>query len=115
MVIFKSLALLVRFLLELCMLGALGYWGFETGDSTLTQVLLGLGAPLLAAIVWGLFIAPKATFEVPKAVWVGLQVVLFGAAAVALTAVAPQQLATLFVLAVVLDGAALAALPASTA
>ncbi len=81
MVVFKSFALLVRFLLELCMLGALGYWGFKTGDSAVTQVLLGLGAPLLAAVVWGLFIAPKATFEVPKAVWVGLQVVLFGAAA----------------------------------
>ena len=110
MVILRSLALLVRFLLELCMLGALGYWGFKTGDSAAMKWVLGLGAPLLAAVVWGLFIAPKATFEVPKAVWLGLQVVLFGAAAVALAAVAPQQLATFFVLAVVLDGAAMAAL-----
>ena len=34
---FESLTLLVRFLLELCMLGALAYWGFETGDSAVAQ------------------------------------------------------------------------------
>ena len=97
--------LLVRFLLELCLLAALGYWGFETAGWA-----LGLGAPLLAAIVWGLFIAPKATHEVPKAVWVGLQVLLFGAAALALAAVAPDQLAAIFLAVVVLDSAALAVL-----
>ena len=110
MVVFESLTLLVRFLLELGMLGALGYWGFKTGDTTSAKALLGVGVPLLAAVVWGLFIAPKATVEVPKAVWVGLQVILFGGAALALAAVAPQQLATFFVLAVVLDGAAMAVL-----
>src|SRR4051812_23825225 len=99
----KSLTLLVRFLLELAMLGALGYWGFKTGDDAATQALLGIGAPLAAAVVWGLFIAPKATFEVPRAVWVGLQVLLFGAAALALAAVAPEQLAALFLAVVVLD------------
>ena len=109
MIVFKSLTLLVRFLLELCMLGALAYWGFETGDGTAMQALLGVGTPLLVAVVWGTFIAPKATVEVPTAVWIGLQAILFGAAAVALAAVAPQPLAALFLLVVVLDGAAMAA------
>ena len=106
----KSLTLLVRFLLELCMLAALGYWGFKTGDSAATQWLLGLGAPALAAVVWGTFIAPKATVKVPTAVWIGLQVILFGAAAVALAAVAPVSLAALFVAVLVLDGTAMAVL-----
>jgi len=110
MIVFKSLTLLVRFLLELCMLGALAYWGFETGDGTAMKALLGVGAPLLVAGVWGTFIAPKATVKVPTGVWIGLQVIVFGAAAVALAAVAPQQLAAIFVLVVVLDGAAMAAL-----
>jgi len=109
MIVFESLTLLVRFLLELCMLAALGYWGFKTGDSAATQWLLGLGAPLLAAVVWGAFIAPKATVEVPTAVWIGLQALVFGGAALALAAVAPQ-LALIFLIAVVLHGAALAAL-----
>src|SRR5689334_23481657 len=50
----------LRFLLELCMLAALGYWGFQAGDGPVLKIVLGLGAPLLAAVVWGLFIAPRA-------------------------------------------------------
>ena len=107
---FESLTLLVRFLLELCMLAALGYWGFETGDSAVAQWALGLGVPVAAAVVWGMFIAPKARHPVPTAVWIGLQAILFGAAALGLAAVAPAQLAVLFVIAVVLHGAAMAAL-----
>jgi hypothetical protein len=108
--VFEPLVLLVRFLLELCLLAALGYWGFETGDSTPAKWALGLGAPLLAAVVWGMFIAPKARYEVPAAVWIGLQVILFGAAALGLAAVASAQLAAAFAVVVVLHGVAMAAL-----
>jgi len=107
---FESLTLLIRFLLELCMLAALGYWGFETGDSAVAQWGLGLGVPVAAAVVWGMFIAPKARYPVPIAVWIGLQVVLFGAAALAVAAVASTGLGVLFVIAVVVHGAAMAAL-----
>jgi hypothetical protein len=107
---FESVTLLVRFLLELCMLGALAYWGFTTGDGAAAQALLGVGVPVAAAVVWGMFIAPKARYPVPIAVWIGLQVVLFGAAALGLAAVASTQLVVLFVIAVVLHGAAMAAL-----
>ena len=89
------------------MLAALGYWGFKTGDSIATQWPLGVGAPALAAVVWGAFIAPKATVKVPPAVWIGLQVIVFGAATLALAAAAPS-LALPFALLVILDGAALA-------
>jgi hypothetical protein len=108
--IFESLTLLVRFLLELCMLGALAWWGFETGDGAATQVLLGVGVPVAAAVVWGMFIAPKARHPVPLAVWIGLQVILFGAAALGLAFVASTELAVVFVIVVVLHGAAMAAL-----
>ena len=104
MTVIKSLALLVRFLLELAALAAVGWWGFEV------NVLLGLGAPLLVAVVWGAFISPKAAVPVPKVVWAGLQVLVFGAAALALTAVAPGWVAAAFVAVVVLDSAALAVL-----
>lgn len=89
------------------MLAALGYWGFKSGDSAATQWLLGIGAPALVALVWGAFIAPKATVEVPRAVWIGLQVIVFGAAALALAAAAPS-LAVPFAIAAIFDGAALA-------
>ena len=50
--------LTVAFLLELCALAALGYWGLRTASGPATKAALGIGAPLLAAVLWGLFAAP---------------------------------------------------------
>jgi hypothetical protein len=61
----KGANLLLRFLLELCALGALGYWGFKTGNATSTKVVLGVGAPLVAAVVWGTFLSPRAPIQLP--------------------------------------------------
>ena len=54
----KIANLALRFLLEVCALVALGYWGFKTGGSLITKLALGIGAPLLAAVLWGTFVAP---------------------------------------------------------
>jgi Protein of unknown function (DUF2568) len=62
---------------------------------------LGVGAPLLATIVWGALVAPKARWPLPIPTRVVIDLILFGAAAGAL-AVAGQP-----VLAVVLGVAAL--------
>ena len=109
MIVVQSFNLLIRFLLELCMLGAVGYWGAVTGDGAAMQVLLGVGAPLLMAVVWGVYISPKATVKLPEAAWIGLQAVLFGAAAVALATFASPALAVGFVAIVAVNGALLAA------
>ena len=110
MIVFQSLNLLVSFVLELCMLGAVAYWGFTTGDGAAMQALLGVGGPLSIAVVWGLFIAPKATFEVPAAVRLGLQAVLFGAAAATLAHVSSPALAAGFLVAVAANLALVGAL-----
>ena len=75
-----------RFLLELSMLGALGYWGFTASDAWPVRILLGLGAPLAALIVWGVFVAPRASRLLADASRLVLEVLLFGAASVALVA-----------------------------
>jgi len=49
--------LLLRFLLELCVLAVAGYWGW-TVSSGFTRFLLLLGVPLLLAVVWGAFAVP---------------------------------------------------------
>ena len=97
----RGVTLTVRFLCELAMLVALAYWGFTVGDGIGAWVL-GVGAPLLAAVVWGAWVAPKARWPVP--IWnrVVVELVLFGAAASAF-AFAGQPLAAL-----VLGAAALA-------
>ena len=51
--------LTIRFLIELCALAALCYWGFATGNGTLAELALGLGTPTLAVLAWGAFVAPK--------------------------------------------------------
>ena len=77
----------LRFLLELASLGAVAWCGWEIGNSTAAQVLLAIVFPLVFALVWGTFIAPKAPVQLPRVVWYGLQVVLFGGAALALASV----------------------------
>jgi hypothetical protein len=45
----KNANLALRFLLELCALAALGYWGFQTGRGPVMSAVLGIGAWLLTA------------------------------------------------------------------
>jgi len=112
MFVIESANLLLRFVLELGMLGAVAYWGFKTGDGAAMKALLGVGAPLLMAVVWGTFISPKAAVEVPAAAWLGIQAVLFGAAAAALATLVSPAAASAFLLVVVANGALMAALGA---
>lgn len=86
MAIIKSSNLLVRFLLELGMLAAIGYWGFRTGSGAAMKVILGIGLPLLIAIVWGLFLSPKAAHPLKGISRELLELALFGSGAVALFA-----------------------------
>jgi hypothetical protein len=96
--------LALAFLLELCALGALGYWGVRTGGGPVAKVALGLGAPLCAAVLWGLFAAPHATVSVPLVGFL-VELAVFGSAAVALIATGPRVLAVTFVLLVVINSA----------
>src|SRR5690348_517258 len=104
MTIAQSANLLVRFLLELCMLGSLGYWGFQTSNGLLVKIVLGLGAPLLAAIVWGTFISPKAAIPLSAPLWILIQVAVFGAAMAALAATGRPTLAWTLGVAATLNG-----------
>jgi hypothetical protein len=88
--------LTLRFVLELCMLAAFGYWGFNAGSDALSSALLGIGAPLVAATVWGLLLSPRAPISLPLLAHLALQVVIFGLAALALAASGQPTLAIVF-------------------
>ncbi len=90
-----NLALL--FLLELCMLAALAFWGFHMGGSLMVKLALGIGAPLLAAIVWGILMAPRAAIKLPTPAHLALFLVIFGAAALALAVAGQPLLAVIFI------------------
>ncbi|MGG2093356.1 YrdB family protein [Bacillus sp. S13(2024)] len=80
----KSVNLAIRFLLELCAIASLGYWGFQVGESAYTKFVFGIGSPLLLAILWGAFIAPKASLKLPEPYRFILELIIFGAASFAL-------------------------------
>jgi hypothetical protein len=94
MIKYANLAL--RFLLELCALAALSYWGFQIGKGNLAKVSLAVTFPLLAAIVWGVFAAPKAAVPVSGLLRLLLQLVIFGAAVVGLYGSRQTTLAVIF-------------------
>jgi hypothetical protein len=98
----RGVLLAVRFALELAALVALGYWGFTTEGGTVKKIVLGLGAPLLAAVLWGLFASPKARFgnAVRQA---AVEIAVFGSAALALAAARHTQLAVAFAVVAVVD------------
>jgi hypothetical protein len=100
-----GIVLAAAFFLELAALAALGWWGFSAGG-----VALGIGIPLLVAIVWGTFLSPKASIEIPGAAIFALKALVFGWAAVALLAVDRTAAAELFGAAVVIDSVLLYAL-----
>jgi hypothetical protein len=52
--------LTIAFLLELCALAALASWGVHVGGGPATKTALAIGAPLLAAVLWGLYSQPPA-------------------------------------------------------
>src|SRR5512145_1030334 len=81
----KMLNLGVRFLLELCMLAAVGYWGFKT-QSGIMRIVLGIGLPLLFIAIWGLLVAPKAIYPLHGIPHILLSLILLGLGAVALFA-----------------------------
>jgi hypothetical protein len=102
--IFRWANLALAFLLELCALAALGYWGVSVGGGLVTKTALGLGTPLVAAILWGLFAAPRAPVSVPL-VGLGVKLIVFGSAAAALYATGHRALAIVFAAIVVANGA----------
>ena len=61
----KAVNLLLRFLLELTALVALGYWGFHAAAG-MAGILICIGAPLAFAVLWGLFAAHKAKYPPPQ-------------------------------------------------
>ncbi|OOB90443.1 4-amino-4-deoxy-L-arabinose transferase [Rathayibacter sp. VKM Ac-2630] len=72
----------VRFVLELFALITFGLWGFSSFDVPL-NVVVGIGAPVLAALVWALFLSPRAVLAIDVYGRSLIELLVFGAAALA--------------------------------
>ncbi|MDX2562030.1 YrdB family protein [Streptomyces sp. TX20-6-3] len=95
----------LAFLLELAALAVLAWWGWESAESIAPRLLLAVAAPAAAAVLWGLFAAPKARFRVPVAGVLAVKALVFGAAVAALLALERPGWATVFAVVVVANTA----------
>jgi Protein of unknown function (DUF2568) len=101
--ILKGLNLLVRFLLELCMLAAVGSWGFKTHSGWAMKIIFGIGLPVLIAVLWGLFIAPRATYPLTGISYLAVELILLGSGAVALFASGRPTLGWVYTVTVIVN------------
>lgn len=69
----------VRFLAELGMLACLALAGWRLGQSWPASAVLAVGLPLLAALTWGRWVAPRASRRLHDPARLVLEVLLFGA------------------------------------
>ena len=73
----------LRFLLELFALFSLGFWGYLAWPFPWPGVLFMIGAPLFAAIVWGLFRSPKAVLPLDPMGRAVVEILVMGSATAA--------------------------------
>jgi hypothetical protein len=94
--------LALRFLLELTLLAALGYWGTQQAVSVAARGALAVAAPLAAALAWGAVVSPKARVRAPTPVRLLVELALFASGAWALAAADRTRWAAMFAAAVTL-------------
>ena len=99
----KIINLGIRFLLEVCALLSLGYFGFQTGKEFLMKLVLGIGIPVLFAVLWGIFGSPAAPMQLSKPLRVVLEITIFFLAGTALYTSGHQYMAIGFVILVVIN------------
>jgi hypothetical protein len=87
---------LLAFVLELVALGGLAWWGFHTGHNTAIHLLLGIGAPVVMAVAWGMFAAPRARHPLPVPALLVFKLVVFGLAAAAVYATGAHTFGVVF-------------------
>lgn len=95
--------LAVRFILEIGVLVALGYWGWKTGNGTMRWVL-AVGSVVAAIVVWSLFVSPDPTIELARPIRLVIEFVVWAAAAAALWATGLRALAVAFIVVAVVSG-----------
>ncbi len=70
----------LRVVLELFALFSLGFWGYLAWPFPIPGIFFMIGTPLFAAIVWGLFRAPRALLPVDPVGKVLVEIFVMGAA-----------------------------------
>lgn len=73
----------LQFVLELFTFVSLGVWGFAAWPRPWPGVLIGIGAPVLAILLWALFRSPRAVFAIDPFGKAIIEIFIMGAGALA--------------------------------
>jgi len=98
----KDANLAVKFSLELAAIAAFALWGASL-DGVLVSVVVGIAAPASAAVLWGLFAAPRSSRRLPTPARVPFELSVFALAGAALFALHWTAIATAFAAVVVVN------------
>ncbi|MEF2976179.1 YrdB family protein [Subtercola sp. YIM 133946] len=93
----------LRFLLELFAFFSLGLWGFVSWPPLLNFVF-GIGAPLFAIVLWGLFRSPRAVITLDPFGKALVEIVIMGSAALSWLVMGQPIVAIVFGVVAVISG-----------
>lgn len=96
MQILKSLNQVIQFLVEMVMLVALGYGGFQLGKTTFSKYLFAVSIVGIVIVLWWLFAAPKAPYRLDLPFRLFFKLALFFIAAFLLYESGQSNLAIIF-------------------
>ena len=94
----------LRFFIELFAFVTLGIWGFVSFPLPWPGVLIGLGAPALAILLWALFNSPKAVFRIDPFGQALVEIAVFSAAAIAWWMMGQPVVAVVFAVVAAVSG-----------
>jgi hypothetical protein len=100
----KPANLLAKFGLELAALASFAYWG-GTVASGVAAVVIAVAAPLVVAVLWGWFAAPRAKRRLRLSARVPFELGVFALATIALAAASATLAAVVFACAVLINAA----------
>lgn len=93
----------IRFVLELFAIVSLGIWGFVAWPLP-WNIVVGIGAPVLAILLWALFRSPKAVLHVDAFVKALVEIVVMGCAAFAWWSLGQPIVALVFAVVATVSG-----------
>ena len=99
----KQLNLVFRFVLEMLVLVALFLFGLGLSGEAFIAVPLALMLPAAVMVVWGLFVAPRASRRLKDPVRLGVELVIWFVGVLAFAFVVGLFVAILFGLAVLIN------------
>ncbi len=111
----RAVNLVLRFVLEICALAALAYGGWHVSGPLWLRLVLAVALPLMAAVAWGRWVAPKAIQPVPDPLRLDPERNVYGGAAIALAATGHPALAAALVVLAAANRIALHLLHTTTA